>query len=624
MARSKYGKRKQEPPQGEIRQSQIVTTFGPGAMVDLIDDAVLIGGLDLWAMGPGRGEVVTEPRLRSRVVHSLSAQGADDDRAELSVHAPFRAPPAGDSSSPRQDLGIKAFEFPRWFVCQKCHALVRKDQLDYKGKKYRHACVGRDSGFATPVRFVATCRRGHLSDFPWIAFVHADGDRCSHPQLELTEGASGDFSEVRVHCTTCGRTRRLSEAKTSKIMPFCRGLRPWLGADSQEECDERQTLMVRTASNSYFAQVMSALTIPDMEDPLRDHIAPVLDLLLPLTRDQLPVMRGMLKDKFAHLEGHGDDEIWASLERARHGSPHAYLYLRTPEFRRFMSEPVEQSGELPRDEDLFFARRADLDDLPAQLDRVVLATKLREVRALIGFTRLEAATPNLQGEFDLGVQPARISRHCDWLPASEIHGEGLLLVLREDEVAAWEERPEVQARSEELEAGYDRWAATLQLRNGRQPPPYPGVRFYMLHTLSHMLITAVSLDCGYAASAIRERIYCSAPGDEERMAGILLSTGTAGSEGTLGGLVDQGRRILHHLGQAWDLGTLCSSDPVCAQHSPDGDYAEQYLSGAACHGCLFVAECSCERFNKYLDRALVVPVIDKPRALAFFPERPSS
>lgn len=620
MARGK-SKRGHERPQGEIRQSQIVTTFGPGAMVDLIDDAVLIGGLDLWSMGPGGGVRISEPRLRARVAHSLRAQEADEDRVELSVDAPFRAPPVGESSDPTPAVGIKAFEFPRWFVCQRCHALVRKDQLDYKAKAYWHACLGRDNGRATPVRFVTTCRRGHLSDFPWVAFVHQGGSVCAHPQLELTEGSSGDFSEVVVSCGSCGGRQRLSQARQKEAMPFCKGERPWLGADSQEDCEERQTLMVRTASNSWFPQVMSALTVLDADDPLRDRIEPLMQLLGPASHESLPLIRQLYAKPLASLASYDDDAILRSLERIRQGSPNAGLFLRTPEFRRFMAEPYEQ-GELPPDDEPFFARRAKLRALPPQLDRVVLASKLREVRALIGFTRLEAATPNLQGEFDLGVEPSRISRHCDWLPATEIHGEGLVVVLSEAAVAAWEARPEVVARDRALEAGYQRWVATLELGPGRRPPPYPGARFYMLHTLSHMLVTAVSLDCGYAASAIRERIYCSAPADEEKMAAILLSTGTSGSEGTLGGLVETGRRITHHLAQAWDLATLCSSDPVCAHHTPEGDYSEQYLSGAACHGCLYIAECSCERFNKYLDRALVVPVIGQPHALAFFGERP--
>ena len=135
-------------------------------------------------------------------------------------------------------------------------------------------------------------------------------------------------------------------------------------------------------------------------------------------------------------------------------------------------------------------------------------------------------------------------------------------------------------------------------------------------------MSAISLECGYAASALRERIYCAAADASTPMAGILIATGTPGSEGTLGGLVGQGRRLRTHLQRAYDLGILCSNDPVCGTHSPADDPGERHLEGAACHGCLFVAECSCERFNRYLDRALVVPTIGHPQESAFFTERP--
>jgi hypothetical protein len=105
------------------------------------------------------------------------------------------------------------------------------------------------------------------------------------------------------------------------------------------------------------------------------------------------------------------------------------------------------------------------------------------------------------------------------------------------------------------------------------------------------------------------------------MAAILLHTGTPGAEGTLGGLVEQGRRLRHHMQRAFELGTLCSNDPVCAVHEPN-DSSERYLEGAACHGCLFIAENACERWNRFLDRALVFPTIGKADDLAFFPRRP--
>ena len=133
------------------------------------------------------------------------------------------------------------------------------------------------------------------------------------------------------------------------------------------------------------------------------------------------------------------------------------------------------------------------------------------------------------------------------------------------------------------------------------------------HSLAHLLITAVSLECGYPASSIRERIY-AVPGVGY---GVLLYTGTTDAEGTLGGLIQVGRRIHDHVRTALEMGELCSNDPVCAQHQPDALQEERYLHGAACHGCLLLAESSCERRNDFLDRALVVPTVDSDGA-AFF------
>ena len=100
---------------------------------------------------------------------------------------------------------------------------------------------------------------------------------------------------------------------------------------------------------------------------------------------------------------------------------------------------------------------------------------------------------------------------------------------------------------------------------------------------------------------------------------VLLYTGTPDAEGTLGGLVQVGRRIARHLDTALELGRLCSNDPVCAQHKPDQAHEGRIMHGAACHGCLLIAEPSCERRNELLDRSLVVPTVDLADA-AFFAE----
>ena len=120
------------------------------------------------------------------------------------------------------------------------------------------------------------------------------------------------------------------------------------------------------------------------------------------------------------------------------------------------------------------------------------------------------------------------------------------------------------------------------------------------------MLTAIALECGYPASSIKERIYAI----DGIGYGVLLYTASADAEGTLGGLVDTGRRIHKLVQQALELGRLCSNDPVCAQHRPESAEERRYLHGAACHGCQFLAETSCEAMNEYLDRALVVETVE--------------
>lgn len=612
-----HGPRVQQQPNGTVRQSQIVTTFGPGSMVDLLNDAVLVGGLDFWGYDKSfKPPYIAEPRLREAIVERFRQLGR-----ELSPEHPFRAPPVGNDREPSKFAGITVLEFPQWFVCQSpsCRALLRKDGLELKSQRYRHQCTRDRWAECVPIRFVSACRRGHIHELRWIELVHEVQkiERCAAPSLRFEEGTTGDFNEIIIVCESCGTRAKLNQVTGMPI--DCRGERPWLGPEGREECEEKTRLLVRTASNSYFPQVMSALSIPDPVREVEERVRGVLDVLRDVTKDDLPFFRERIAKVRIALDGISDDVVLAVVTALKEDRPVTSGPLRTAEFKQFVGSKPEIAGDLPKGREDFFARVAKVKGgLPSGVARVVVAHKLREVVAQIGFTRLEPVSADLQGEYDLDVKTAALGLTTNWLPASEIRGEGVLLELDEATVRAWEEREAVKARGTELLAGYETWARTVEAA-----PPFPGVRFYLLHSLSHLLISAISLECGYAASALRERIYCGPSSkDPTPMAAILLSTGTSGTEGTLGGLVEQGRRLRAHLERAWDLGRLCSNDPVCSSHSPHEDHSERHLEGAACHGCLFVAECSCERFNRYLDRALVVPSLGHPRELAFFVERP--
>jgi hypothetical protein len=193
-----------------------------------------------------------------------------------------------------------------------------------------------------------------------------------------------------------------------------------------------------------------------------------------------------------------------------------------------------------------------------------------------------------------------------------VHGEGIFLRFDEQAVKSWESKAAVKAHDTRLRSGHRGWRNARKLE---QDAGYPGIRYAMLHTFSHLLIRELALECGYNAASIRERIYANAYGDVP-MAGVLLYTAAADSDGTLGGLIELGKpeNLGRMIEQALIRAAICASDPLCSEHDPDKDRS---LHAAACHACAFVSETSCERANRYLDRSLMVETFASNDA-AFF------
>jgi hypothetical protein len=307
-----------------------------------------------------------------------------------------------------------------------------------------------------------------------------------------------------------------------------------------------------------------------------------------------------------------DDEVLAAIRDAKGGKVEEKP-VKQVELDALLAAPEGFGDDVPVDPN-FHARR--LPDRAWRhskrsegIERVIQLHRLREVLALVGFTRFEAVTPDINGEYETDVERAQIALEPAWFPAVENRGEGLFIQLRAESVANWLARPAVTERLDALATGHQQW-----MKDRKSERAFPGGPYVLLHTLSHLLIQSLAMRCGYPASSIRERIYADAPAGRF---GILLYTGTPDAEGTLGGLVQQARHIEDHLAQALMMSALCSNDPVCAQHAPGESLESRWLHGAACHGCALVAETSCEMRNDYLDRALVIPVLGVADA-AFF------
>ena len=248
-------------------------------------------------------------------------------------------------------------------------------------------------------------------------------------------------------------------------------------------------------------------------------------------------------------------------------------------------------------------------------ERIVLAEKLREVRALVGFTRIESPTDyDSPASFPKNQRVGLSRSHPSWIPASEIRGEGIFFQFRESVLQGWVSAN--KAKEQEFFEAHCKWRRSRGLLPADEF--WPGLRYVLLHSFSHALIRELGIECGYTTASLRERIYSTLPGSGKApMAGVLIYTAAPDSEGTLGGLVSLGRPepLGRHLDQALDQVRYCASDPLCAEHHPFKEGTT--LHGASCHACLFAPETSCERANKYLDRSLLVETVDQAD-LAFF------
>jgi uncharacterized protein DUF1998 len=587
---------------GQIRRSQVITTYGPGALIDLPRHSAIVGGLDKWPKTSDLDEIV-EPRLTRKL------------EIMTGVPAPrFFAPPP-DSNDPRETAkGIGVWRFPEWFVVQdesggeereRSRRLVHRKALDGKSRF--------DGRQVVAIRFVRACPKGHVDDLDWHRFVHGIEDSCRR-QLWLDErGTSGDLADLVVRCE-CKKSRGMHEAMVIELNPLgtCRGARPWLGSNTNEDCKLPSRLLIRTASNAYFPQVVSVLSLPERGTAVGTAVQELWELLQAVDSIESLAVFKRLPKVTEKLASFSDDEVLAAIREAKSRKP-GERPVKQVELDALLAAPEGFGDDVPVDPN-FHARR--LPDRAWRrskrsegIEAVIQLHRLREVLALVGFTRFEAVTPDIDGEYETDVERAQIALEPQWFPAVENRGEGVFFQLRPGAVKSWLARPAVKPRLDALASGHQRW-----MKDRKSQRPFPGGPYVLLHTLSHLLIQSLAMRCGYPASSIRERIY--ADGQADRF-GILLYTGSPDAEGTLGGLVQQARHLEDHLAQALRMSALCSNDPVCAQHAPGQSMEERWLHGAACHGCALVAETSCEMRNDYLDRALVVPVLGVPGA-AFF------
>ena len=435
--------------QGQIRRGQVITTYGPGALIDLPKHSAIVGGLETWPKTSDLEEIV-ELRLTRKL------------QIMTGVTAPKLFAPPPDSNDPREPaMGIGAWRFPEWVVVQEAagseerersRRLVHRKALDDKGRL--------DGRQVVATRFVRACLKGHVDDIDWHRFAHGAEDNCRR-QLWLDErGTSGDLADLVVRCE-CGKSRGLYEASVIEVNPLgtCRGRRPWLGRN-HEDCNLPIRLLIRTASNAYFPQVVSVLSLPDRGTAVETAVKELWDdLQIVESAADLAFLKKKPKI-MERLAPFGDQEVLGAIREAKSGKP-GEKPVKQVELEALLAAPEGFGDDVPVDPN-FHARR--LPDRAWRhskrydgIEAVIQLHRLREILALVGFTRFEAVTPDINGEYETDVERAQIALEPQWFPAVENRGEGVFIQLRADAVKRWLGRPAVKQRLDDLATGPQRW-----------------------------------------------------------------------------------------------------------------------------------------------------------------------
>ena len=594
---------------GDVRRSQVITSYGPGSIVDFraggrggAGVSVVAAGLDAWDQsappeGLGHPQTVFEPRLEK-------ALGVDG----------FRLPPVAPQVAPgvysKRAGKLIGVRFPRWLQCPNCHVIRESNRWNedpgdpalYCGP-CSHEAGGRNRVHVVPVRFIVICEKGHLDEFPWHWWVKHKENCSQRKDLRLEGSSAAGLAGLLLTCVECGSHRSMEGCFGPQAIPSkCSGRRPWLGIGAEESCTGEPRVVQRGASNIYFSVLESTLDIPPWSDPIQKKIGADWKTLMRAhdAEDRKSLVRIL---GLAELLGMTFDATVEEIEDRVTRLSNVRPSLRWEEYQQFTmhTEPFGDSTE-------FEIRPATAPpELSPWIESVVRATRLREVRALRGFTRVSPPA---------GAQDTRIAeislRHKNWLPAVENRGEGIFIKLQSDRLAEWEMRAAVQERFARVRDKY--LASWHERRRGDAPPRETSPRFVLVHSLAHALIRQLALTCGYGSSSLRERLYAG-EGDWD-MAGLLVFTSSPDADGTLGGLARQGESgsIVGVFEECLASMSWCSSDPLCIEgiHSMSDP-----SNGAACHACMLAAETSCEEFNSFLDRAFLVGTPEVPE-LGYF------
>ena len=437
-----------------VRASQAVLQYGVGAMVDFRDRTLMTAAPEYW---------------------SGSVSHIRDERLEKILHVDYFGKP-GDKDDVKFAEGISYVRFPEWYFCPSCRRFkpIGEWVTEYRAKSPKKAeedphmiqTMKCPKCFQELVvaRIITACQEGHIDDFPWVKWVHCQNfggpkEICSRPELTITtsSSASEGLEGLTLKCLNCGAAASLRGAfdpgkfeeldkKTDFRYNFrCAGKHPWKHKTESCKSTEYPKVLQRGSSSVYFPVTESSLVIPpyssivtnkiDESAAYAEYKAVIASYLSTpgITAETIELLHNSQTQVYAQRIAQETaipfDKVVGVLKR-KNAAPDdgeystASVKYRAEEYEAITGETVIEAEDYGE----FYREGVDISayNLPF-LKSISLIHKVREVQALVGFTRLKPVDSTDAPGSQAVVVPVK-EPDTKWYPAYDVRGEGTVYI----------------------------------------------------------------------------------------------------------------------------------------------------------------------------------------------------
>lgn len=529
------------------------------------------------------------------------------------------------------DKVASAKYFPRWMYCPNCDkfknisdwwkgwkSVMDKYRINDASEKFikpkcfhcfDDAKVKSKKRFnyeLEQVRFIMTSPNGEMKDIPWdrwnmaeknVKEEDADGGSvklnyenlcCETPNLKyLRSETFSDLAGIRIKCINPDCITKGREVSLAGLFGLRQG----------NEKDKLYKPVIRTSNSVYYPLTINSIYLPKkMEDikesdkltivNLFNHGVPIETIAISFSVYQ--------KQTIIDFLSKSDDEIFEPE-----------LHYRLKEYNFISENPNYSDG---KKSNLTYENQDTSILIENGLSSLIKIKRLKLTSVQTGYTRQEPLDKDLFLKDGNEKSPIKLKYtstqgpNTEILLANESYGEGIFIDLDKTKLKLWYETNTQKSDrfNSRINILKERIKQSETLPKDKFFSDYHLVKFVLVHTLSHILIKELEFLCGYPTTSLNERLFV----DDEQMQGLLIYT-VAGAEGSYGGIISQADPIKFKkiLNSAIFRANDCASDPVCYHSDGQGIGG---LNLAACYSCGLLPETSCEEFNNFLDRALLI------------------